>query len=158
MCLPHGMKLVLTKIQITASMSGGSFIGALAAGFICDAIGRRYSLMLASVIWIIGSAIQCSSQNVAQLIIGRLVSGLAVGITSSQCCVYLAELAPSRIRGRIVGIQQWAIEWGILIMVSLKIQICKMGDEPPDGIRTIPCSLLSCRALSSSSHSSTESP
>lgn len=97
-------------------MSGGSFLGALAAGAICDAVGRRYTLMIASVVWIIGAAIQCSSQNVAQLIIGRLISGLAVGLTSSQVCVYLAELAPGRIRGRIVGIQQWAIEWGILIM------------------------------------------
>jgi MFS family permease len=65
-------------------MSAGSFLGALAAGAICDSVGRRKSLMLASVIWIIGSAIQCSSQNVAQLIVGRIVSGLAVGITSSQ--------------------------------------------------------------------------
>lgn len=37
-------------------------------------------------------------------------------MTSSQVCVYLAELAPASIRGQIVGIQQWAIEWGILIM------------------------------------------
>lgn len=37
-------------------------------------------------------------------------------MTSSQVCVYLAELAPAKIRGRVVGIQQWAIEWGILIM------------------------------------------
>lgn len=75
---------MLTVSQITASMSAGSFLGALAAGAICDSVGRRKSLMLASVIWIIGSAIQCSSQNVAQLIVGRIVSGLAVGITSSQ--------------------------------------------------------------------------
>jgi len=75
---------MLTTAQITASMSGGSFLGALAAGAICDSVGRRKSLMIASVIWIIGAAIQCSSQNVAQLIVGRLVSGLAVGITSSQ--------------------------------------------------------------------------
>lgn len=72
--------------------------------------------MIASGIWIIGAALQCSAQNVAHLIVGRVVSGLAIGITSSQCCVYLAELAPARIRGRIVGIQQWSIEWGILIM------------------------------------------
>jgi len=39
-----------------------------------------------------------------------------VGITSSQVCVFLAELSPSRIRGRIVGIQQLSIELGILIM------------------------------------------
>ncbi|THX91470.1 general substrate transporter [Aureobasidium pullulans] len=119
---------------ITASMSGGSFLGALAAGFICDAIGRRYSLMVASVIWIIGSAIQCSSQNVAQLIIGRLISGLAVGITSSQVCVYLSELAPASIRGRIVGIQQWAIEWGILIMFLVAYG-CAKGVSGPSAFR-----------------------
>ncbi|KAG9828366.1 general substrate transporter, partial [Aureobasidium melanogenum] len=119
---------------ITASMSGGSFLGALAAGFICDAVGRRRSLMLASVIWIIGAAIQCSSQNVAQLIVGRLVSGLAVGITSSQVCVYLAELAPARIRGRIVGIQQWAIEWGMLIMFLIAYG-CAKGVSGPSAFR-----------------------
>ena len=101
---------------ITASMSAGSFIGAIAAGFVSDLLGRRMSLMIACCIWVVGAAIQCSSQNVGQLIAGRIISGLAVGITSSQVCVYLAELAPSKIRGRIVGIQQWAIEWGILIM------------------------------------------
>ena len=97
-------------------MSGGSLIGALFAGFIADKWRRRPALMAAAVVWIIGAAIQCSSQNVGHLIAGRIVSGLAVGITSSQVCVYLAELAPGRIRGRIVGVQQWAIEWGILIM------------------------------------------
>ncbi|KAL5337464.1 general substrate transporter [Aspergillus crustosus] len=101
---------------ITASMSAGSFAGAIAAGFIADHLGRRWSLIIASVIWIIGSVIQCSAQNVAHLVAGRVVSGLSVGVTSSQVCVYLAELAPAQIRGRIVGIQQWAIEWGILIM------------------------------------------
>ena len=76
-------------------MSGGSFLGALAAGAICDAVGRRKSLMIASVIWIIGAAIQCSSQNVAQLIVGRLISGLAVGITSSQVVSSANAFLPS---------------------------------------------------------------
>ncbi|KAF2725138.1 sugar transporter, partial [Polychaeton citri CBS 116435] len=101
---------------ITASMSGGSFIGAIAAGFLADWLGRRGALKIASIIFVIGSAIVCSAQNVGQLIAGRIVNGLAIGICSSQVCVYLAELSPSRIRGRVVGIQQWAIEWGILIM------------------------------------------
>lgn len=97
---------------ITASMSAGSFIGALLAGVLADRLGRRYAIMIACGFWIVGAVLQCSAQNVAHLIVGRIISGLAVGITSSQVLVYLAELAPSDIRGRVVGIQQWSIEWG----------------------------------------------
>lgn len=58
-------------------MSAGSFGGAIAAGVISDYLGRRRALMLAACIWVIGAAIQCSAQNVAHLIVGRVVSGLA---------------------------------------------------------------------------------
>lgn len=62
---------------ITASMSAGSFAGAIAAGFISDYLGRRLSLLIASVVWIIGAMIQCSTHSVAQLVAGRVISGLA---------------------------------------------------------------------------------
>jgi len=58
-------------------MSAGSFVGAICAGFIADLLGRRDALKVASVIWIIGAAVQCSSQNVAQLVVGRIISGLS---------------------------------------------------------------------------------
>ncbi|KAI6812224.1 general substrate transporter [Hortaea werneckii] len=101
---------------ITASMSGGSFLGAIGAGFLADFFGRKVALQIACAVFCIGCAVVCSSQNIAQLIVGRFINGLSIGVCSSQVCVYLAELAPGKIRGRIVGIQQWAIEWGILIM------------------------------------------
>lgn len=62
---------------ITASMSAGSFGGALVAGFIADHLGRRWSLMIASCVWIIGAMVQCSAQNVTHLVAGRVVSGLS---------------------------------------------------------------------------------
>ncbi|KAH7368672.1 hexose transporter [Plectosphaerella cucumerina] len=132
---------------ITASMSGGSLVGAVAAGFIADPFGRKGALQIASIIWIIGAALQCSSQNVAHLIVGRVVSGFSIGITSSQCCVYLAELAPGRIRGRIVGIQQWAIEWGILIMYLISYACVKTIDSAASfrvawGVQGIPGAIL----------------
>ena len=90
--------------------------------------------MVASVVWMIGAAVQCSAQNVAHLVAGRVISGLSIGVTSSQVCVYLAELAPGKIRGRIVGIQQWAIEWGILIMYLISYG-CSRGIEGPAAFR-----------------------
>lgn len=58
-------------------MSAGSFGGAIGAGFVSDHLGRRWSLMIASVIWIIGAVIQCSAQNVAHLVAGRVISGIS---------------------------------------------------------------------------------
>jgi MFS family permease len=114
-----------TQGGITASMSAGSFIGAIAAGWFADKFGRKGALKIASLIWVVGAVLQCSSQNIGHLIAGRIVGGLAIGVTSSQVLVYLAELAPSAIRGRIVGIQQWSIEWGMqhLNQVSLAISL-----------------------------------
>ncbi|KAJ5889002.1 High-affinity glucose transporter [Penicillium taxi] len=119
---------------ITASMSAGSFAGSLAAGWLSDLLGRRKALMIASWVWIVGAMVQCSAQNVTHLVAGRVVSGLAVGVTSSQTCVYLSELAPGRIRGRIVGMQQWSIEWGILIMYLIAYG-CSQGVSGPAAFR-----------------------
>ena len=69
----------------------------------------------------IGSILCSASQNVAMLVIGRFINGICVGIASAQVPVYIAELAPPSKRGRLVGAQQWAITWGILIMVCLPL-------------------------------------
>ncbi|KAF2715744.1 high affinity glucose transporter [Pleomassaria siparia CBS 279.74] len=101
---------------ITASMPGGSFVGALFSGFLSDKLGRKTAIQWGCVIWCIGSIIVCASQNIGMLIVGRFINGLAVGICSAQVPVYVSELAPPSKRGRVVGAQQWAITWGILIM------------------------------------------
>jgi len=50
------------------------------------------------------------------LIVGRVINGLCVGICSAQVPVYIAEISPPTKRGRLIGAQQWAITWGIMIM------------------------------------------
>ena len=97
-------------------MPGGSWVGALVSGFVTDYLGRRGAIQSGSVIWCIGSAIVCSSFGIPQLVVGRFINGLSVGILSAQVPVYVAELAQPSKRGQVVGAQQWAITWGILIM------------------------------------------
>lgn len=101
---------------ITAAMTAGSWAGALVSGYISDMMGRRPSIMIGCVLWIIGSIIICAAQNIPMLIVGRIINGLCVGIQSAQVPVYISECVPPTKRGRLVGLQQWAITWGILIL------------------------------------------
>ncbi|KAI9930496.1 hypothetical protein MW887_011250 [Aspergillus wentii] len=131
---------------ITASMAGGSWLGALMSGFISDHLGRKTSIMVGSVIWCIGSIIVCAAQNIPMLIVGRVINGLSVGICSAQVPVYISELAPPAKRGRVVGLQQWAITWGIMIMFYISYGCTYIDGTAsfriPWGLQMIPAILL----------------
>ncbi|QNP96323.1 YALIA101S04e15874g1_1 [Yarrowia lipolytica] len=101
---------------ITASMAGGSMLSCAFAGYISDRVGRKPTIQFAAAWWMVGASIQCSAQNMGQLIAGRAISGLGIGLGSSQIPVFISELSPKKIRGRLVGCFQWSVTWGILIM------------------------------------------
>ena len=64
-------------------MPAGSFVGALAVAYIADKIGRKNTIILSGLIWIVGSILQCASVNRGMLVVGRIIAGLSVGIASS---------------------------------------------------------------------------
>lgn len=100
---------------INGALSAGCFVGALFAGFPADKFSRKYTLIAASFLFIIGSAFQAASNGVPLLCVGRVLNGISVGVTSMVVPLYQSEIAPKEIRGRIVAVQQWAITWGIMI-------------------------------------------
>ncbi|ORY57260.1 high-affinity glucose transporter [Pseudomassariella vexata] len=112
-----------TQGGITAAMPAGSWLGALVSGFVSDRFGRKTSIQVGSIIWIIGSIIVCASVNIPMLIVGRIINGLSVGICSAQVPVYISELAPPSKRGRLVGLQQWASHPLRHISLSLSFQV-----------------------------------
>ena len=65
---------------ITASMPGGSFVGALASGVLSDKISRKYTIQLGALIWCIGAILQCASQNIGMVL---SCSGL---LLMTACC------------------------------------------------------------------------
>ncbi|KAI1387353.1 general substrate transporter [Hypoxylon trugodes] len=139
---------------ITAAMPAGSLVGSLASSFIADKFSRKVALQVACILWIIGSTIQCAAQNIGMLCTGRVIAGLCVGIASSIVPVYLSEVAPKEIRGRVVSLQQWAITWGILIQYFIQYGAAQIDGGPdapnqseaafriPWGIQMIPAFVL----------------
>lgn len=142
---PHGV----TQGAIGSSLAAGSIVGAVMAGFISDKFGRRDSIMFASLWWLVGTAVQVSTKSVGQLIAGRIINGVCVGITSSQVPVYLAEIAKKDQRGSIVVIQQLAIEFGILVMYFIGYGCSFIGPDHSTtsfrlawGIQFVPAAFL----------------
>jgi sugar porter (SP) family MFS transporter len=133
---------------ITASMPGGSWLGSLISGYLSDILGRKKAIQIGSVVWCIGSILVCASQDIGMLIVGRIINGLAVGICSAQVPVYITEVAPPSKRGRLVGCQQWAITWGILIMFYISYGCSYIKGtgafRAPWGLQMLPAIFLFC--------------
>ncbi|KAL1410519.1 hypothetical protein Q8F55_004532 [Vanrija albida] len=105
-----------TKGMLTAILELGAFLSSLMAGPISDRISRKHSITLWTVIFIAGVIVQtAATYNVGMIYAGRWFAGMGVGGLSTVVPMYNAELAPAAIRGTLVGLQQVAICFGIMI-------------------------------------------
>ncbi|KAJ4348396.1 uncharacterized protein N0V89_009770 [Didymosphaeria variabile] len=93
--------------NVVSLLTAGCFFGAIAAAFLNERFGRRYSLMGFSVIFLIGAAIQTAAHHEIGMIYGgRVIAGLGIGGMSSITPVFVSENAPPAVRGRIAGLFQ----------------------------------------------------
>ncbi|GME87258.1 unnamed protein product [[Candida] boidinii] len=105
---------------ITAATSLGALISSIFAGMAADTFGRKPVLMFSNLLFILGAIIQCAAQNVWTMIVGRFVGmGFGVGIGSLIAPLYIAELAPSKFRGRLVVVNCLCITGGQLIAYAI---------------------------------------
>ncbi|KAL2352556.1 general substrate transporter [Cryomyces antarcticus] len=103
------------KSLITSILSAGTFFGAIAAGDIADFIGRRTTVIIGCVVFIIGVILQTASTTIGLLVAGRLIAGIGVGFVSAIIILYMSEVAPKKVRGAIVSGYQFCITIGILL-------------------------------------------
>ncbi len=99
---------------VSAVLMGG-MAGSLLSGQLADRMGRKRINILASLVFVVGSILTAIAPSPEWLIAGRLLLGLAIGIVSFSVPLYIAEIAPSEIRGRLVTFFQLAITIGILL-------------------------------------------
>lgn len=94
----------------------GAFAGALGAAPIAQGIGRKLALMTFVTVFMVGAVVQTTSKHtIGQMYAGRFVAGLGVGGMSAICPLYVAELSPKEVRGRITGMFQILVAIGVAI-------------------------------------------
>jgi len=106
------------KGWLTSILELGAWFGALFAGFIAEAVSRKYAIIGFTFVFIIGVIVQTTGvtpSGPSSILGGRFITGLAIGPLSMIVPMYVAEAAPAEVRGLLVGLQQFAIELGIMI-------------------------------------------
>lgn len=93
--------------NVVSLLTAGCFFGAIAAAFINERFGRRYSLMLFCSIFMIGAAVQTGAHHeIGTIYGGRVIAGLGIGGMSAITPVFVSEQCPPQVRGRITGLFQ----------------------------------------------------
>ncbi|XP_040387424.1 solute carrier family 2, facilitated glucose transporter member 8 isoform X3 [Cygnus olor] len=92
----------------------GAAAGGILGGYLVDKVGRKLSLMLCSIPYVSGYVVIISAQNVWMLYFGRILTGLASGITSLVVPVYISEISHTKVRGMLGSCVQLMVVTGIL--------------------------------------------
>ncbi|KAG8213121.1 general substrate transporter [Butyriboletus roseoflavus] len=104
-----------TKGWLVAILELGAWFGVLCTGTLADKLSRKYTIVLAVVIFCIGVVVQAAAFQPSSIYGGRFITGMGVGSLSMVVPLYNAELAPPEVRGSLVALQQLAITFGIMI-------------------------------------------
>jgi SP family galactose:H+ symporter-like MFS transporter len=92
----------------------GAVVGAFLAGGMADWFGRRWTLIVAGIVFAAGAVLSAFAPSIAVLIAGRLIVGVGIGVSSVAAPLYISEAAPRATRGALVSLYQFAITIGIL--------------------------------------------
>jgi sugar porter (SP) family MFS transporter len=125
------MGLAVVSHTITATVS--IFI----AGHMADRLGRRTVLRLAAVVFAVSALVAAASTTFGMLIVARLLSGVGVGAVLVAAPMYIAEISPPALRGRMVTLNQLFLVSGIFLAFCSNFLIVKLASVPADWVSTL---------------------
>ncbi|MGA7471624.1 MAG: sugar porter family MFS transporter [Candidatus Sulfotelmatobacter sp.] len=112
-----------------ASALYGTVVGSLLGGWPADRFGRKATLFWIGVLYLVGAVGSGLAPNVAIFIIARVIGGLGIGISTVVAPMYISEIAPPKYRGRLAGMFQFNIVFGILIAFVSNALLAGIGEN-----------------------------
>ncbi|TQD89690.1 hypothetical protein C1H46_024825 [Malus baccata] len=100
---------------VVSTLLAGATVGSLTGGSLADKFGRTKAFQLNAIPLAIGAFLCATAQSVQTMIVGRLLAGIGIGITSAIVPLYISEISPTEIRGTLGSINQLFICIGILV-------------------------------------------
>jgi len=114
--LKNAFKLsIAAEGAVVSALLWGAVIGTLVSGMLSSKLGRRKSILISAVIFVIGSILCAIAQSEYLLIGARVFLGIAVGVASFTAPLYLSEISPQKVRGSLISMYQLMITIGIVL-------------------------------------------
>ncbi|CAI7609097.1 unnamed protein product [Penicillium pancosmium] len=134
------------KELITSLCSGGAFFGAIFAGITADRLGRKMAIYIGCVLFVAGAVLQGAAYTIVQMSIGRAVVGFGVGSAAMVCPLYVAEIAPAKARGKLIGLNNVSITGGQVIAYAIGAAFASVphGWRYMVGLGGLPAIILFC--------------
>ncbi|KAK9452568.1 general substrate transporter [Dipodascopsis uninucleata] len=118
------------KGNVVATLQAGCFFGTLMMAVVTSKTGRKWGMAISSTVFVVGAIVQTATTNNLGVIYGgRAISGLGIGGASMLAPLYLSEISPARIRGKLSMIYGFSIFFGIMISYWIDYG-CERGLDP----------------------------
>jgi len=114
---------------VMASALLGTVVGSLIGGVPADRFGRKATLLWIGILYFVGAAGSALATNVATFIAARVIGGLGIGISTVVAPMYISEIAPAKHRGRLTGMFQFNIVFGILVAYASNWWLAGIGEN-----------------------------
>lgn len=126
-----------SHFQLDAAMKGwaaasallGCVVGVSFAGLFSDRLGRKSTLILSGLLFLVSAVGTALPNQFSVFVLFRMLGGIGVGVASMASPMYIAEITPANVRGRMVSVNQFAIVTGMLIIYFVNYFIALRGDE-----------------------------
>lgn len=112
-----------------SSLLAGCIVGVIASGKPADVLGRRKTLLVASLLFLISAIGSALSNHLYVFVVFRFIGGIAVGTASMLSPMYISEISPAAKRGSLVSLNQLAIVIGILVAFFSNYILVSVGDN-----------------------------
>ena len=130
------IRFLTARFQLDVVMKGwasgcvliGCATGVLIVGPVSDRFGRKKALLLAAALFLASAIGTSLPRDIWTFILFRWLGGIGIGIASMSTPMYIAEIAPAHLRGRLVSLNQIAIVGGILVVYFVNYFIARYGD------------------------------
>ncbi|TFK68388.1 sugar transporter [Pluteus cervinus] len=137
--------------NVVSVLQAGAFFGALGSAPLSAKIGRKYTLLLFTIVFVVGAiltTIAAGANGLAEIYAGRVISGIGIGAISAVAPAYVSECSPKEVRGRITGLFQIMVALGVMISYFINLGVglhVKTGLNMwriPFGLQLVPAGMM----------------